>query len=171
MTERTVVGTGHRPPRLGGYHLQSKLDEFAREIIDELLCVDDVPLVHGISGMALGWDQALARAFDYSGIDWTAAIPCLGQDRTWPLSSQEEYARLLTRATHVHMVTNGPYEPWTMIARDRWMVDQAIGPRDRLLALWDGDKRGGTWDTISYAEKHSLERIDLWERWVEWKSK
>ena len=38
-----------------------------------------------ISGMALGWDQAVARATADLGIPWVAAITFEGQESKWPL--------------------------------------------------------------------------------------
>lgn len=52
--------TGHRPNKLGGYSKQAyrKLVKIA-EVNLKKLNPDKV-----ISGMALGWDQALAQAYD-----------------------------------------------------------------------------------------------------------
>ena len=151
-----VAGTGHRMVKLGGYRdfWVTSLDQFAIKVIQDLPVRPDL----GISGMALGWDQSLARAFCYLKIPWLAALPFEGQDSRWPSAAKEEYRGLLNWATAVEVVSPGAYTPWKMHARNRWMVDQLTDDSDRLLALWNGGD-GGTANCIRYAMRNCPEKV------------
>lgn len=152
-----IAVTGHRPNKTGGYDWRSAhaLMTLAREYLAEQK-PDKV-----ISGMALGWDTAVARAALFQNIPFIAAIPFAGQDRIWPKKDREMYADLLQQATEVHTVSPGGYAGWKMQARNKFMVDHC----DKLLVLWDGSS-GGTANCIEYAEQQHKPYDNLWERWI-----
>ena len=50
-----------------------------------------------ISGMALGWDMALAQAAINLGIPFIAAVPFIGQENMWIKKTQEYYKELLSK--------------------------------------------------------------------------
>lgn len=159
-----ITATGHRPTKLFigdidpyGQKAQDILMEFAVEKIRELGEID----YHFISGMALGWDQAVARAALRLGFTFTAAIPFFGQESKWPKSSQREYRDLIHQAKEVVTVSDGRYAPWKMQVRNEWMVDRA----DVVLALWDGSN-GGTANCVRYAEKNDANIINVWKDWI-----
>lgn len=155
-------GTGHRPPKLGGYsaNIFNDLVDLARSGLAALGQHECV-----ISGMALGWDQALAVAALDLDLKLIAAIPCERQERLWPLSSQRKYHSILNRAHWVTLVCKGQYRPWKMQKRNEWMVDQS----DRVLALWDGSD-GGTGNCIRYAQKKNKLILNCWNNWLELRS-
>lgn len=151
----TVAGTGHRPDKTGGYgpraydRLQGVIIPWLEENKPE--CV--------ISGMALGWDQALADCAIWMQIPLIAAIPFKGQERKWPLESQQNYQRILNQATTIKIVCEGEYVSWKMQKRNEWMVDNC----DLVLALWDGSP-GGTANCIKYADgKKPI--VNLYNEW------
>lgn len=151
-----VAGTGHRPDKLGGYsvEVEDRLTAFAR---DQLQRVAPSKV---ISGMALGWDQALAQAALDLGIPLIAAVPFEGFGQKWPKSSQYRCTALLCRAAEVATVS--PYPGTAALhRRNEWMVDRC----DLLLALWDGSW-GGTFNCIQYARKVSHPIEFLWDRWA-----
>lgn len=152
-----IAGTGHRPNKLGGYgwDIAQRMVRIAGEYLDELK-PDTV-----ISGMALGWDMALAAAAMTRGIEWWAYIPFRGQEKMWPPSSQEVYRDLLSRAHSVHIVCPGEYAAWKMQKRNEEMVDHAT----HVLALWNGDKSGGTWNCLEYAYGTGKPVINAWAKW------
>lgn len=175
MSRSIVVAvTGHRPLRAcGGYGQRAaeRLDRFAVDSIAELH--EWCAITHGIVGMALGWDQACARAFSHLGIPWTAALPCLEQERAWPEQAQKEYRRLLRLAERVHQVTGALYSPSAMLVRNQWMVDRLNNQGDTLLALWDGIRHGsgGTAHCVAYAESVRKPIINMWSKWKETNNK
>jgi uncharacterized phage-like protein YoqJ len=149
------AGTGHRPNKLGGYSVEvnRKLLDVARRNLDGCTMV--------ISGMALGWDTALAHAARMEGIPFIAAVPFKGQERLWPKPSQDGYHDLLRAAKEVVYVCEDGYAPWKMQIRNQWMVDHC----DVVLALWDGSS-GGTGNCIQYVEKVGKPIKNVWNDFV-----
>jgi len=148
-----VAATGHRPDKLGGYSHENliKLVKFAKKHLDG---VDKV-----ISGMALGWDTAMAMAAMEQNIPFIAAIPFLGQERMWPSESKIRYQYLLKHAEDVVYVCDPGYAPWKMQVRNKWMVDHS----DLVLALWNGTE-GGTANCIEYAQSQNKPINNLWSQ-------
>lgn len=156
-----VAATGHRPDKLGGYGVATHLEGLARHA---LASVDGIERV--ISGMALGWDQAVAEAAVQLGIPVMAAVPFEGQARVWPAPAQARYHRILERVQGIVIVTapaprSSGEAARAMQARNIWMVDNAT----HVLALWNGDAGGGTAHCVGYAER--LGR-PVWNLWGEW---
>ena len=151
-------GTGHRPPKLGGYQIQPVLVDFAEMTLIKL------GATKVISGMALGWDQALAEAAVNLGRPWVAAIPFSGQESKWPQASQDKYHALLAHASDQVLVSQGGYSPQAMQIRNQWMVDNA----DWVLALWNGS-RGGTYNCIQYASEQGVSIANVYKPWVKFR--
>lgn len=151
-----IAGTGHRPNKLGGYSKEAftKLVDLAT---DSLLELGPEKV---ISGMALGWDQALATAVLNLNIPLIAAVPFFGQESKWPLNSKKQYRDLISKADDVIFVCDKGYAPWKMQIRNEWMVDNC----DLVLALWDGSE-GGTGNCISYASSQGREILNLWSEY------
>lgn len=153
-----VAGTGHRPDKLGGYSniIATRLEALARSHFE----------AHRpsrvISGLALGWDQAVARAAIDLGIPLTAAMPFEGFDRRWPDSSRCRLDKILEAAAEIVVCHPFPAPTLALQIRNEWMVDRA----DEMLALWDGSW-GGTFNCIQYAEKRGRPVENLWSRWVD----
>jgi len=150
--------TGHRPQKTGGYDEPNRLRlvAFAREQLAKLAPAQV------ISGMALGWDQAIAEAALDLDLPLLAAIPCDGQDSTWPFMSRRRYRELLGRpGVESHVVCPGSYKPYKMQVRNEWMVRQA----DLLLALFDGTA-GGTANCVAYAQTQGVKIVNVWNEWI-----
>lgn len=152
-----IAGTGHRPHKLGGYSEQvfNRLVDLAKAVIRE------TGATKVISGMALGWDQALAQAAVELGVPFVAAVPFKGQERKWPEASQVRYWELLDRAERVVIVSTGGFSREAMETRNEWMVDHA----DLLVALWDSGP-SGTGNCIAYAQRIGKPVQNHWARWV-----
>lgn len=147
--------TGHRPDKLGGYSNFDKLVYFASCEIK----MHNPRIV--ITGMALGWDQAIAQACVTLNIPFIAAVPFQGQDKIWPIESQQKYKELLNKAQHTVLVSNGSYHPSKMQIRNKWMVDQC----SYLNALWNGSE-GGTANCVKYAKNKKVKVYNCWEHWA-----
>jgi uncharacterized phage-like protein YoqJ len=151
-----IAGTGHRPDKLGGYDWK-----VADRLFDVALTgLERLKPTKLISGMALGWDQAVARAAVALNIPFIAAIPFVGQEKKWPESSQITFRLLYGLAAEVVIVCDGGYAGWKMQKRNEWMVDHC----DHVLALWNGSS-GGTENCIKYAEAKGRPITNLWEHW------
>lgn len=156
-----VAATGHRPEKLGGYSTKIRYslgglatDYLARNRPSEV-----------ISGMALGWDMAVAAAAVALDIPFVAAVPFRGQECRWPKEAQDRYRWLLSEAEEVVIITDGELfgrqVAKALQDRNEWMVDRA----DRMIALWDGSW-GGTFNCIRYAEKKDVPVDNLWRQWT-----
>ena len=162
-----VAGTGHRPNKLQLHTDQdlAVLSTFAFNWLEELAERYE-PIDEVISGMAEGWDTALAIAALELDLPLVCAIPCEDQEKLWSEDAQAIYRGILSDATRVVLVSSGPYADWKMRARNGWMVDQLKGPHDRLMTLWDGSL-GGTANCVSYAMgKNRPGLVD--RRWRQW---
>lgn len=154
-----VAATGHRPDKLGGYYrdAEKKVVQTAIKSL-ELLEPESV-----ITGMALGWDLAIARAAYELGIPFTAAVPFKGQESRWNAATQNYYFRLLRKAAAIFYVSEPGYAPSKMEIRNRWMVDNA----DRILALYNGDPGGGTANCIRYSMSVNRPIFNAWRLYTD----
>lgn len=149
-----VAGTGHRPNKLGGYddRITLRLTGLAKRHLGDAKTV--------ISGMALGWDTAVALAAIELGKPLICAVPFDGQEKAWPSSAQKRFNSILELAHEVVIVSPGEYAHWKMHARNKWMVHRA----DVMLALWDGSS-GGTGSCLAVADGKSRPVFNVWKEW------
>jgi len=87
-----------------------------------------------ISGMAMGWDMAIARACVKIGVPWIAAVPFKDQERTWAPATQEKYRELLGLSERVEVVNPGYWSVRKFLLRNEWMVDQVRNGVDIFAA-------------------------------------
>jgi len=148
--------TGHRPDKLGGYGdaAQRFLKEFAKDRLPGI-----VKGARVITGMALGWDTAVALACVELHIPFIAAVPCENQDQYWHWSDKITYNWLLGKASGFSLV-NREYTSTCMQERNQWMVDRCDG----VIALWDGST-GGTKNCIDYAKRVDKPITNLYNIW------
>ena len=101
-----------------------------------------------ISGFAEGADLAFARlVLEFQAkypVKLEAAIPYAGRLKC----PNPEFQSLLAKCSNVHIVSE-EYSPGCFFERNRFMVDRA----DIVIAVYDGRKRGGTYQTIGYAKE------------------
>jgi uncharacterized phage-like protein YoqJ len=161
LTDLTLAVTGHRPDKLGGYseEVNWRLIKLA-----EFLIATAKP-AKVITGMALGWDQAVAYAAIRAKVYTIAAIPFAGQESKWPSASQARYRTILAKCNERVVVSPGDFAGWKMQARNAWMVDRC----DALGALWNGTE-GGTYNCLEYAEKQE-DPVTIFNLWKLWKDK
>lgn len=154
--------TGHRPPSLGGYDhgVKQRAIDLARSFL-LIWQPDEV-----ITGMAQGWDTAVAWAAHQLGIPFRAYLPGEWQPDAWPAPAREHYQRLLGLAASVQICVAGPYDPGAMQIRNMRIVDDC----DLLLALWNGQRSGGTWRCLEYATRRRAvpkPMVNLWPVWAD----
>lgn len=156
--EEVIGCTGHRPQKLGGFTRAAflRLFDVALGYLNHLPAKRYV----AISGMALGWDMAFARVCCVAGIPFVAAVPFVGQEKTWPEQSQRAYRSILRQALDVVVVSEGAYSPQKMQIRNELVVDHS----SRMVALWDGSD-GGTANCLKYAAQKQRPVINLWDEW------
>lgn len=154
-----LSGTGHRLEVLGGHseEVQDAIDRYA------IIALQQHMPSKVISGMAQGWDQAIATAASELGIPFIAAVPFVGQEAVWKPWAQKRYHESLEKAVEVVIVCEGGYATHKYHERDKWMVDNSDG----VLALWNGQKFGGTYKTVRMAEKVQKPVMNSWPGWVD----
>lgn len=147
--------TGHQPHLLGGYGME------AQEALTSWACgwIRLHRPTKVITGMAPGWDLAMARAASRCGTRFIAALAFPEQGQDWPDPAREELDTLLGAAEYVHVQSNDKHKGcWTN--RDRWVLDQA----EAVVALWSGID-GGTARAVKAAAGMGLPIINLWDEW------
>lgn len=153
--------TGHRPDKLGGYS-DSVFEKLTQLAVNELSRFNPAPSIV-YTGMALGWDQAVAQACISLELPFFAAIPFKGQESRWPQQSQKRYRELLDQASDYKILyPHNAGEIWMFAERNEYMVDKC----NHLLALFNGTK-GGTFITYGYAREQGVEITNCWKRWCE----
>jgi uncharacterized phage-like protein YoqJ len=173
VTDVTLVVTGHRPPRLGlDYSPESNrvLTEFAQEQLLQFIQLSickGLRLARVISGMAQGWDQAVAHATLLLEHPLVCALPFDDHGSNWPEEARRRHDAILTRSEEQVVVTPGKFRGGkAYIARDEWMVERAAGDgHGVVMALWDGVESGGTWQTVRYARMRGM---TVWSTWAHW---
>jgi uncharacterized phage-like protein YoqJ len=146
-----VAGTGHRPHYFPGGHesLEENMKVMMREIDKHVSIIEKDVVI--ISGMALGFDTALAIYAIKHDLPLVCAVPCKGQENSWPDRSKTIYNKILEKAQFVEYISD-KYAPWVMQKRNVWMADRA----DLLLACWNRQKKGGTYNCLKYAFKNDI---------------
>lgn len=169
---RVLTVTGHRLGKLApnqddcySPRLFSRLVDLARASLENL-CPKEV-----VTGMALGWDQAIAQACIELGIPFIAALPCPGQSSRW-FSQQavRDYEERLRHAKGIVCVWQEPGFEASSIAgqmmnRNQWMIDRALYAYGKVLALHDGSS-GGTGNCVRYAQSVGIVVLNYWQSWV-----
>lgn len=159
-----IAGTGHRLDKLSGYGKAIYREREALAQLRENLRLTAKAALQKLSpdmvitGMALGWDTALAEASRELRIPFVAAVPFRGQEGRWNPADQNHYRELLADAAIIAIVRDGGFTREAMLERNAVMVDHA----NRVLALWNGDMSGGTSHAIRYARQHSVPISNVW---------
>jgi uncharacterized phage-like protein YoqJ len=150
---KVIAVTGHRPKTLGYDSMTAaRMLETAREVIRRYKPKGV------ITGMALGWDTAIAAACLEAGVPYIAAIPFVGQEARWRAADQFDYQRFLKWSEKVHVCSPGGYAASKMQTRNQWMVDQA----ELVVALWNGED-GGTSNCVRYAQAQNVPIHNAWD--------
>jgi uncharacterized phage-like protein YoqJ len=157
VLQMIYAATGHRPDKLGGYDIYSakRLIDFATEVLEH-----HQPSAV-ITGMALGWDTAIAEAAVNLKIPFHAYIPFVGQELVWPITTKLIYKSLLNKAEKIVICSEGGFSKEAMQKRNEAMVDNC----DMLLAMWNGSK-GGTGNCLAYARSIGRPYINYWHQFM-----
>ncbi len=150
-----VLGvTGHRPQKLHGsiMDLYQITKGYLRDINPDMVNI----------GMAIGFDTIVAKACINLGLDYTAYIPFVGQEEKWTDRQKETYLHICRFAAKTKIISPGSYSAKKMMIRNLAIVDNST----EILACWDGDKVGGTWNAIQAAQEVNLPVTNLWDDYI-----
>ncbi len=154
MENKTCCFTGHR-------NLPAeKLNEIKYELERIILLLAGKGYNRFIAGGALGFDTIAAETVlrlmeKEPELKLEIAVPCPGQHMRFSPEQKKQYLRILESADKVFMVSDR-YSRYCMAKRNKYMVDNS----DCVVAYLNRPK-GGTFNTVSYAEHSGKEVIYL----------
>jgi len=159
MNRHACAFTGHRPQKLPWRYDETaegcaRLREALASRIAELA---ESGVTDYLTGMAQGTDTVcaeivLALREKNPALKLHCILPCVEQADKWTASARERYRSILERADSVVYVSRD-YHKNCMLERNRFLVDHASA----LLAVYNGERRGGTAATVRYAKKAGRE--------------
>jgi len=163
MLNRCCAFTGHRPKKFPwGYdETDARCVALKKALAKQIAKLVDVGYTDFLSGMAEGTDvwaaqTVLALKKENPTLKLHCVLPCEGQADKWSASAREVYFSILEQADSVVYVSRA-YSKDCMLRRNRYLVDHAAC----LLAVYNGEWRGGTAMTVRYARKMGREIIIL----------
>ena len=82
------------------------------------------------------------------------AVPCRNQDMKWSKDDKKRYEKILNSADFVNVLSES-YTSFCMQKRNEYMVNKS----DLVIAFWNGEESGGTWNTMKYAQRKSKQLL------------
>ena len=146
--------TGHRP---NGFPFPPEDTdcrlEYKKRLYDDVKNLMEQGYRHFITGMAEGVDLDFAIAVLYyknkfEGVTLEAALPYPRNFHGSGADSVNIKDHILSKCDRVSVISD-VYFDGCMQKRNCYMVDSA----DMVLAVWNGGRKGGTWNTIRYARQ------------------
>ncbi|MBO5714557.1 MAG: DUF1273 family protein [Clostridia bacterium] len=147
---KTCAVTGHRSVNddLNSLELREVFISLIKKGIDTFLI-----------GMAVGFDTLCFRILEKLKEDFqiklVACVPCINQDRNFTPLQKKVYRDMLKKAD-VTFYTSTDYTPYCMQKRNMFMVDNSS-----VLLAYLRDNKGGTFNTVKYAEKNQKQIIRI----------
>ena len=128
-------------------------------LAEQIAALVDTGFTQFLSGMAKGTDvwstlAVLSLREQNPTTKLHCILPCKEQADKWSVSSQDLYHSILDRADSIVYVGRTYYKN-CMLDRNRFLVDHTAA----LLAVYNGERRGGTAATMRYARKMGREII------------
>ena len=158
---RCCAFTGHRPKKFPWkYDEKDKRCTALKAVLTEQIGkLAAAGVTDSFSGMALGVDTWAAMAVldlreRNPAVKLHCVLPCEGQEDTWTIPAQVRYKYILSEADSVEYVKQ-LYDGKCMLERNQRLVDYA----GIMIAVYNGEKRGGTAATVRYAQKAGREII------------
>lgn len=151
--------TGHRPQRfIFGFDEEHPYCITMKELLEqEIRRMIDVGVTTFYSGMALGIDIWAAEIVlrlktDYPDTRLIAVLPHEEQANKWSVEHRERYFNTLSECDDV-ITLQTHYTSDCMHKRNRYLIDHA----KYLIAVYDGNEKGGTAYTVKYAQEQNRE--------------
>ena len=168
-----VAFTGHRPetiPYINDFNSDQYFD-LQKAIWKEVQRYVNVGYITFYCGAARGADMMCGEIIlaeketGRSDLQLVCAVPFREQARSWDPMEKLQYYELLRQSDRIVQVCDS-YRRGCYHARNRYMVDNS----DVLIAIFNGDPKGGTAYTVNYARKKGKEIViinpDTFERIV-----
>ena len=161
MLGNSCAFTGHRPSKFPWKYNETDRRCVALKAVleDQIAALVSAGFTQFLSGMAEATDtwcalSVLSLREKNPAIKLHCILPCKEQADKWSASSRDLYHSILERADSIVYVSRSYYKN-CMLDRNRFLVDHAAA----LLAVYNGERRGGTAATMRYAQKMGREII------------
>lgn len=161
MGKNTCAFTGHRPHKFPWKSNESDprciaLKAVLAEQVGNLVSAGVTGYYSGMADGADVWLSQIVLDFrkENPALKLHCLLPCEGQADKWSASARERYHSILEQADSVDYVSRKYYDG-CMIDRNHRLVEAA----GRLLAVYNGERRGGTAATVCYAQKLGREIV------------
>ncbi len=147
---RTCAFTGHRI---------LKEDFSFSALKEDILKIYNLGYDIFLCGMAKGFDLACFEAVlslkeEYSDVKICAVIPCSDQAKYFSVEDKIKYNSFLEQADFT-VLEEKTYYKNCMLKRNEFLVNNS----SLLYAYFNGEKKGGTYYTISLAKKNQMEIV------------
>ena len=138
--------------------MDSRCVELKAVLAEQITALVNAGFTQFLSGMAEATDTWSALSVldlreKNPAIKLHCILPCKEQADKWSASSRDLYHSILDRADSIVYVSRA-YHKNCMLDRNRFLIDHAA-----LLAVYNGERRGGTAATMRYAQKMGREII------------
>ena len=155
MLDTCCAFTGHRPHKFPWRYNEADERCVALRVAlrEQIVALVEAGVTDFYSGGADGVDCwaaliVLELRKKNSALRLHCILPHKGQADKWSSSAQERYHSILEQADSVEYVSREYYDG-CMLDRNRRLVE-SVG---LLLAVYNGERRGGTAATVKYAQK------------------
>ena len=152
---------GHRPRKFPWKYdeADSRCVALRAVLAEQIAALVDAGFTQFLSGMAEATDTWSALSVldlreKNPAIKLHCILPCKEQADKWAASSRDLYRSILDRADSIVYVSR-TYHETCMLDRNRFLIEHAAA----LLAVYNGERRGGTAATMHYAQKMGREII------------
>ena len=153
--------TGHRPSKFPWKYdeTDSRCVALKAVLEDQIAALVNAGFTQFLSGMAEATDtwcalSVLSLREKNPAIKLHCILPCKEQADKWSASSRDLYRSILERAYSIVYVSR-TYHKNCMLDRNRFLVEHAAA----LLAVYNGERRGGTAVTMRCMRKMGREII------------
>jgi len=147
--------TGHRPKKFPWRYDEAdeRCVRLKAVLAEQIRLLVEQGFTDFLSGMAEGTDLWAAREVltlreAHPALKLHCILPHRGQEEKWGDAAREEYRSVLGVADSIVCVSR-EYHKNCMLERNRFLVDHA----SLLLAVYNGEPRGGTAATVRAARK------------------
>ena len=161
VANRSCALSGHRPRKFPWKYdeTDSRCVALKAVLAEQIRLLADAGVTQFLSGMAEATDtwsalSVLALREQNPALKLHCILPCKEQADKWTASARDLYHAILEQADSIVYVSR-EYHKNCMLDRNRFLVEHAAV----LLAVYNGEQRGGTAATIRYAQKMGREII------------
>ena len=161
MASKSCAFSGHWPRKFPWKYDETdgRCVALKAVLMEQIRLLTDAGVTQFLSGMAEATDtwsalSVLALREENPVLKLHCILPCGEQADKWTASSRDLYRSILERADSIVYVSKD-YHKNCMLERNRFLVEHA----STLLAVYNGERRGGTAATMRYAQKLGREII------------